>query len=292
MNDKQIECFLETGKHLSFTKAAQNLYLPQPAVSRYISTLEEELNVSLFLRENSRKISMTDEGRLYFNFFQRYRAELTNIRKTLANKTNALRIGYNIGWDVSSFLPRVISECRNEMPDLKVSVECLSFRDLIQALDDKRLDAIISTSDYVDRRTNLVRHSITAIPRIVVYSELLPGFQQVKTAADFKDCTFFMMDDPRVSELCMDLEQVFKPYNFIPNFFAVPNINTVFASVENGLGVAVLDGWYQGIHYPGIHTMELGNKLPISLAWSRSAIYAPLDILHSKIEHFFANEDK
>ena len=62
MNDKQIECFLETGKHLSFTKAAQNLYLPQPAVSRYIAALEQELGVTLFVRENSRNISLSDEG--------------------------------------------------------------------------------------------------------------------------------------------------------------------------------------------------------------------------------------
>ena len=70
MNHRQIECFLETGKHLNFTKAAQNLYLPQPAVSRYISALENELGVALFQRENSRHISLTDEGILYFNFFQ------------------------------------------------------------------------------------------------------------------------------------------------------------------------------------------------------------------------------
>lgn len=292
MNNKQIECFLETGKYLSFTKAAQNLYLPQPAVSRYISALEEELGVSLFLRENSRNISLTDEGRLYFNFFQRYNAEMTNIRKTLANTSNSLRIGYNIGWNVSSFLPSIVAECRKELPELRVSFECLSFRDLIQAVDDNHLDAIITTNDYIEGHAELVRHQFTAINRIVVYSELLPNFENVKGPSDFSDCTFFMMDDPRVGELCQDLELVFKPYGFIPNFYAVPNINTVFASVENGLGVAVLDGWYQGIHHPGIHIMELGEKLPISIAWSRSAINPPIDMLYSKIINHFNNNEK
>ncbi|WP_033152730.1 LysR family transcriptional regulator [Pseudobutyrivibrio ruminis] len=291
MNDKQIECFLQTAKHLSFTKAAQNLYLPQPAVSRYISALEEELGVDLFIRENSRHISLSDEGTLYFNFFQRYFAELHNIRKMLANTTNHIRLGYNIGWNVSSFLPKVVNECRSEDPDFMISFECLGFRDLLQALEDKHLDAIITSSDYVEGRADLVRYKFTSIPRIVVYSELLPDFDKIKTAADFASYTFYMIDDPRVGELCQDIELLFRPYGFVPRFTAVPNINTVFASVENGLGVAVLDGWYQGIHHPGIHYFNLNDHLPISIAWKRNTISSSIDMLYKKINEHFKSID-
>ena len=71
MNDRQIECFLEAGRLLNFTRAAENLLLPQPAVSRYISALENELGVQLFLRENSRKVVLTEAGKAYYNLFQR-----------------------------------------------------------------------------------------------------------------------------------------------------------------------------------------------------------------------------
>ncbi|MCR5580744.1 MAG: LysR family transcriptional regulator [Pseudobutyrivibrio sp.] len=291
MNDKQIECFIETGKHLSFTKAAQNLYLPQPAVSRYISALEEELGVTLFIRENSRNISLSDEGTLYFNFFQRYNAELHNIRKMLAHTTSNIRLGYNIGWNVSSFLPKVVNELRSENPDFMISFECLSFRDLLQALEDKHLDAIITSDDYVEGKSDLVRYKFTSIPRIVVYSELLPGYDKLKSAADFAPYTFYMIDDPRVGQLCQDIELLFRPYGFVPKFTAVPNINTVFASVENGLGVAVLDGWYQGIHHPGIHYHNLNDQLAISMAWNRSTISPTLDTLYKKINEHFSSID-
>ncbi len=288
MNDKQIECFIETGKHLSFTKAAQNLYLPQPAVSRYISALEEELGVTLFIRENSRHISLSDEGTLYFNFFQRYLAELHNIRMMLANTTDNIRIGYNIGWNVSSFLPKVVDECRKENPDFIISFECLSFRDLLQALKDKHLDAIITTEDYVEGKSELVRHKFASIPRIVVYSELLPGYEKITNPGDFEPYTFYMIDDPRVGELCQDIELLFRPYGFVPKFSAVPNVNSVFASVENGLGVAVLDNWYQGIHHPGIHFYTLDDQLGISMAWQRSTISSSIDMLYQKIQEHFS----
>lgn len=287
MTDKQIECFLETGKYQSFTKAAQNLYLPQPAVSRYISALEQELGVSLFIRENSRNISLSEEGTIYFNFFQRYHAEFRNIKKMLTNTSSTLRIGYNIGWNVSSFLPAIVDECRKENPDLEISFECLGFRDLVQAIEDKHLDAIITTDDYLEGRADFIKYHFTSISRIIAYSDLLPNHENITSPKDFEEYTFYMIDDPKVGELCQDIELMFHPYGFIPKFFAVPNINSVFASVENGLGVAVLDSWYQGIHHPGMHIFDLHEALPISIAWSRNAISSPVDMLYKKINEFF-----
>ena len=287
MNEKQIECFLETGKYLSFTKAAQNLYLPQPAVSRYISALENELGTTLFIRENSRNISLSESGTIYFNMFQRFNAELVNVRKMLSSNNSILRLGYNIGWNVSSFLPEVVKRCREDDPDFKITFECLGFKELLKSLDERRLDAIITTGDYVEGKSDFFRKEFTNIHRIVVYSEQLPELDKIKDPSSFADCTFFMVDDPRIAELCQDIEVIFRPYKFIPKFTAVPNINTVFACVENGLGVAVLDSWYQGIHHPGMHMMDLEIDFPIALAWHRSTVFPAIDYFSNKLQNFF-----
>ena len=50
---KRQEIFLAVGQHSSFTLAADALYLSQPTVSRQISLLEEELDVTLFVRGNN-----------------------------------------------------------------------------------------------------------------------------------------------------------------------------------------------------------------------------------------------
>ncbi len=290
MNEKQIDCFLETGKYLSFTKAAQNLYLPQPAVSRYISALEDELGTTLFNRENSRNISLTESGLIYFNMFQRFHAELINVRKMLSSNNSILRLGYNIGWNVSSFLPQVVKICRDNDPDFRISFECLGFKELLKSLDEKRLDAIITAADYVEGKSDFVRNTFTNIHRIVVYSEQLPTYNSVKTPEDFSEYTFFMVDDPRIAEICQDIEIIFRPYGFVPKFTAVPNINTVFASVENGLGVAVLDSWYQGIHHPGMHMFDLGINFPIALAWHRSTVFPTIDYFSGILTEYFDNK--
>lgn len=113
------------------------------------------------MRENSRNITLSEAGTVYFNFFQRMHAELHNIRKILSGTTTVLRLGYNIGWNMSSFLPKVVDVCRKDNPEFKISFECLGFRDLIQALDDKHLDAIITTDDYVEGKSRMTSLSQT-----------------------------------------------------------------------------------------------------------------------------------
>ncbi len=259
-------------------------------MSRYISALEQELGTTLFVRENSRNIALSESGKIYFNLFQRFNAELTNIRRMLSTTTTTLRLGYNVGWNVSYFLPEVVKKCKSINPDFQITFECLGFKELTQSLEDKRLDAIITTDDYIEKRSEFVRKKFTSIDRIIVYSELIPNYEKIETPKDLSDYTFYMVDDPRIGELCQDIEILFRPYGFIPKFTAAANISTVFANVENGLGVAVLDGWYQGIHHPGIHTLSLNVDLPISMAWHRSTTSISIDLLYDQLASYFSEK--
>lgn len=61
MNSTQITCFLEVAKTLSFVRAAEALYTTQPVVSYQIKSLETELNMRLFIR-NNRNVTLTAAG--------------------------------------------------------------------------------------------------------------------------------------------------------------------------------------------------------------------------------------
>ena len=69
MNDLQIDCFLAVARNLSFTKAASELYISQPAVSRQIAALEDKLGFVLFDR-SKRNIKLTKSVN-YFNLFSK-----------------------------------------------------------------------------------------------------------------------------------------------------------------------------------------------------------------------------
>ncbi|CCQ09666.1 Glycine cleavage system transcriptional activator GcvA [Pseudoalteromonas luteoviolacea B = ATCC 29581] len=60
-----LKAFEAAARHLSFTKAAEELYVTQAAVSHQIKTLEDHLGLKLFLRRN-RSLLLTEEGQAYF----------------------------------------------------------------------------------------------------------------------------------------------------------------------------------------------------------------------------------
>lgn len=64
MDFRILRYFLTVAKEQSFTKAAEQLHITQPTLSRQLAALEEELGVSLFIR-SGRNITLTDEGILF-----------------------------------------------------------------------------------------------------------------------------------------------------------------------------------------------------------------------------------
>ena len=61
MDTRTLRYFLVTAQERNFTKAANKLCMAQPPLSRQIKLLEEELGVTLFIR-NSRQLQLTEEG--------------------------------------------------------------------------------------------------------------------------------------------------------------------------------------------------------------------------------------
>ena len=283
MNGRQIECFLEAASLLNFTKAAESLTLPQPAVSRYISSLEEELGVSLFHRENNRRMTLTEEGKIYYNFFRRFALEYTHTRNLLSGGGPQLRLGYNTGWNLSDILPNVFQRCREAHPDFRIHLECLDFSELVEGLREKRLDAVISMENYLNQETDLETERLIAIRRYVIYSDHLDGHENLKTPADLYPYSFFIADDSRIRQICHEAETVFQPYHFVPHFVAVRNLDTVFACVENGLGVALLDEWYGNLNGHGVHSMYMNESISIALAKRKHSGNPSVEILQSAL---------
>ena len=61
MELRLLRYFSTVAKEQSFTKAAEQLHITQPTLSRQLAAFEKELGIDLFLR-NGKKISLTDEG--------------------------------------------------------------------------------------------------------------------------------------------------------------------------------------------------------------------------------------
>jgi DNA-binding transcriptional LysR family regulator len=96
MELRHLRTIAAVAKHRSLTKAGDELYLTQSAVSQQISRLEQELGVEVF-RRTSRSVELTAEGRVILGYAQRVLAEVDGMRSELEEITGLLRGELHIG---------------------------------------------------------------------------------------------------------------------------------------------------------------------------------------------------
>jgi DNA-binding transcriptional LysR family regulator len=96
MELRHLRTIAAVAKHRSLTKAGDELYLTQSAVSQQISRLEHELGVEVF-RRTSRRVELTAEGRVILGYAQRVLAEVDGMRSELEEITGLLRGELHIG---------------------------------------------------------------------------------------------------------------------------------------------------------------------------------------------------
>lgn len=124
MNIKEIEYFLEVVKEKSFTRAANNLYISQPALSKSIKNLEADLKIQLIER-NTKVFNLTSDGEVFYDNAKQsieiINKELEKLRDTVDYRYRAIKIGIPpvIG---SVYFSSVISEFCNKNPDIEVEI--------------------------------------------------------------------------------------------------------------------------------------------------------------------------
>ena len=127
MTSRQIEIFLAVGQHSSFTLAADALYLSQPTVSRQISLLEEELDVTLFVRGNN-YVRMTPEGMVLTNAFRKMKhifdKEMKTAKAVKEGHMGSLTVGFISDMDIPDFFLRGIDLFRKKYPGVTVDYVC------------------------------------------------------------------------------------------------------------------------------------------------------------------------
>jgi LysR family transcriptional regulator, low CO2-responsive transcriptional regulator len=124
MDFDRLLVFHTVARHLSFSRAADDLYTSQPNVSRQVAKLESELGLPLFQRVGNR-VALTDAGRLVEDYAQRT-FELTDGLQRSMNELKGLERGYLrlVAGSVSGLylLPRVIAGFQAQHPGLEVTL--------------------------------------------------------------------------------------------------------------------------------------------------------------------------
>ena len=144
MTIQQRGYFLKLAEELNYTVVASQFFITQPTLSRQIVNLEQELKVTLFIREHN-GVKLSKEGR---TFYQKLKPIFLDLMKLIQNtqdvneRKEVLMIGIQEEQLMSNSLTLAINRLRNLYPNLTINIHRCSMEELKQALDDGTYDII------------------------------------------------------------------------------------------------------------------------------------------------------
>ena len=126
----------------NISKAAKELYISQPAISKSIQKLEESVGCKLFSR-SSRGVVLTDEGKLLYERVSEAFETLTmgeeKLKRSIELGVGHLKIGVSSTLCKYLLLP-YLKEFIRQNPHISISISCQSTNDTLKLLEDNKID--------------------------------------------------------------------------------------------------------------------------------------------------------
>ena len=144
MIDNKLETLIAVCETGSFTKAAEQLSLTQPAVSQHIRQLEKELGARLFNRGEG-NIKLTAQGEIALKYAKRIKTLYQNMMQSVSNeKKQITRLTIGINRTAESLLmPDVLARYSNLHPDMRITILSDGINNLYNKLKTYELDLAV-----------------------------------------------------------------------------------------------------------------------------------------------------
>ncbi|MBE5755912.1 MAG: LysR family transcriptional regulator [Clostridia bacterium] len=157
INYNLYKSFLVVYETKNISRAAEILYISQPAVSHNIKELEKQLNIQLFYKK-SNGMSATSEAEILYKYISSafnsiWKGELT-ISDMAGLKTGVVKIGIPSYLTVL-FLSDIITEFRAKYPNIKIEIVSKPVPDLINMLQTQNIDLVIDSQPISTDRSKL-----------------------------------------------------------------------------------------------------------------------------------------
>lgn len=141
---RQLRIFEAVARHLSFTRASEELHLTQPAVSMQVKQLEESVGLALF-EQVGKRIYLTEAGEEMARYSRHILDTLQEAEQVFGEmqglERGHLRIA--VASTANYFVPRLLAAFCQRHPQVQVSLDVTNRKRLLEALSDNNTDLVI-----------------------------------------------------------------------------------------------------------------------------------------------------
>ncbi|SHE85777.1 transcriptional regulator, LysR family [Lactonifactor longoviformis DSM 17459] len=264
--------FYTVANSRNISKAASELFISQPAISKSIRKLEQSLGVTLFSR-NSRGVQLTEEGEILYEYVERAFDSL-QLGEAQLKKVNELGIGHlHIGVSTTlckyMLLPYLKAFIKAH-PHVKITIDCQSTNHTLQLLKENKID--IGLIGRPDSLHHICFDSLGEIEDIFVATKTYLDNLSLRTRSNemdlFRSATLMLLDKENMTRQYID-DYLSLHHIETNNLLEISTMDLLIEFAKIGLGVACVikqfvskeleNGTFVQIPLPfPIHKREIG----------------------------------
>ena len=284
MDIQNIRAFLMVAETQSFSRAAEKLFITQPAISKRISTLENSLDCTLFDRLG-KNIHLTQAGHALVPGYQRILSEIDESKRiisTLRNKVSGhLKFGtsHHIGLHR---LPPILRQYTQKNPEVELNIRFMDSEQAAALILKGDIEiALITLPDHIEPPLKIIPIWVDTL-RIVVANDHVLAKQKNTTIKQLSEHGVLLQAQSTHTRDIID--QALKLNPEIKIIMESNYLETIKAMIQNGLGWGVLPESMidNSLHVLNVKNTKMVRKLGVLLHASRtlsSAAEALLDTL-------------
>jgi len=243
MELRHLRYFLAVAEALNFTKAAALLRVAQPALSRRVQDLEDEIGVDL-LKRSPRGVVLTAEGKVFLDktrhILKLADESVEQVRALARGEEGELHMGYAPAPTVE-ILPPALAAFQKAFPRVRVLLHDLSEQELIDGLRNGRLELALMPRDAGSQSVGLEFETLRSYPICVAVAPT-HRFARLKTITLEMVATEAMIGFNRKDypEYYVGLDRIFEPLGIKPRVVVeCDSSSSLITEIETGRGVAI-----------------------------------------------------
>ncbi len=221
----------------SISKAATINYTSQPAISRSIKTLEQELNTKLFIR-TKKGIKLTDKGKeLFFYVEQGYNSFLTAERSILEDKTLSKgKLSIGIPSHIATFyLFDSLDEFHKKYPNIEITIISKSTSSLLDLLRSHEIDFMIDSEPVKSTDSNITIKHIKNLHNTFIASSDF-DISKIKCLKDLENTPVIIPIKGTANRANLD-EVLFKNKVELNNVLNIHTSELIIGAIKRKLGI-------------------------------------------------------
>ncbi|MBF0415266.1 MAG: LysR family transcriptional regulator [Magnetococcales bacterium] len=242
-SDTRLRVFHAVAKHLSFTRAAEELYLTQPAVTFQIRQLEEHFNTRLFDRHHNR-ISLTDAGEAVFNYAERILDLYREAEKAISEMTGETRGIIKLGASTTIgeyLLPPILSGYHENFPKVQIRLSIDNTRLVVRKLEDATIDMGMVEGPVSNKNISTAPCLEDELVVVIPPGHPFASLDEIPLAK-LKEYPFVSREEGSGTRMVISehLSKAGLSYDHLDMILELGTTESVKAAVEGGVGFSIL----------------------------------------------------